>query len=68
MEGFYTALIVIGFFILRLGVPLLLTAAICYGLHRLDARWQAEAEAEKVDQRNETTVPTIGGNGYGRVG
>ncbi len=46
MDGFYTATVILGFFLLRLGVPLLITVAVCYGLRRLDARWQAEAEAE----------------------
>ena len=36
---------VIGIFLLRLGVPLLITLAVGYGLRRLDARWQAEAQA-----------------------
>jgi hypothetical protein len=31
-------------FVLRLGVPLLITVALAYGLKRLDAKWQAEAE------------------------
>lgn len=33
--------------LLRLIVPLTLTALVVYVLHRLDARWQAEAEQEK---------------------
>ncbi len=36
----------VGLFILRLAVPITITAMIVYGLRRLDARWQAEAEAE----------------------
>jgi hypothetical protein len=38
-------LAVTGIFLLRLGVPLLITLAVGYGLRRLDARWQAEAQA-----------------------
>jgi hypothetical protein len=33
-------------FVLRLGVPLAVTAAVVWWLRRLDARWQAEAEAK----------------------
>ncbi|RJP50668.1 MAG: hypothetical protein C4586_05490 [Anaerolineaceae bacterium] len=33
--------------LLRLIVPLTLTALVVYVLHKLDARWQAEAELEK---------------------
>lgn len=40
----YTLLVAMFFF--RLAVPLLITIAIAYGLKRLDARWQAEAEQQ----------------------
>ncbi len=43
-------LIVIGMFILRLGVPLAVTLGIGYLLRRLDARWEAEAIAERTHQ------------------
>jgi hypothetical protein len=36
----------VGVFI-RLIVPLLLTALVVYGLHRLDLRWQLEAKRER---------------------
>jgi len=35
-------LMIIGLFVLRLGVPLAITIALGYGLSRLDARWKAE--------------------------
>jgi hypothetical protein len=38
-------LVVVGMFLLRLGVPLAITLAVGYGLRRLDAKWQAEALA-----------------------
>jgi len=44
MESLPNVLLLVLMFVLRLGVPLLITVAIAYGLHRLDARWQAEAE------------------------
>jgi hypothetical protein len=59
MDSFYAAIIVLGFFLLRLGVPLLITAAVCYGLRRLDAHWQAEAEVEKIT-RPEVAIVNIG--------
>ena len=46
MEGFTQALIIIGLFLLRLGVPIAITAAVAYLFHRLDLRWQREAGAE----------------------
>lgn len=44
MESLPNMLLLVLMFVLRLGVPLLITVAIAYGLKRLDARWQAEAE------------------------
>ncbi|HNS02278.1 MAG TPA: hypothetical protein PKM78_07850 [Anaerolineae bacterium] len=44
MESLPNATLLVLLFILRLGVPLLITGAIAYGLKRLDAKWQAEAE------------------------
>ena len=46
MEGQSNVLLIILLFIMRLGIPVLVTVAIAYGLRRLDARWQAEAEAK----------------------
>jgi len=56
MGGFYTAMVVLGFFLLRLGVPILITAIVCYGLRRLDARWQAEAEAMNGNRQEVAVV------------
>lgn len=39
--------IVIGIFVLRLGVPLAITLAMGYLLRRLDAKWEAEAIAQR---------------------
>lgn len=57
MEGQSTVSLIILLFVLRLGVPLLITVAIAYGLHRLDAKWQAEAEAEAKAQIKTVTAP-----------
>jgi hypothetical protein len=38
--------IITGMFLLRLGVPIVITLVVAYGLRRLDARWQAEALLE----------------------
>jgi hypothetical protein len=48
MEGLTQVLIIIGLFLLRLGVPIAITAAVVYLFHRLDARWQREAEAQPM--------------------
>lgn len=45
MLTFMDLLAVIGFFALRIGVPLLATAGLVYLLKRLDRRWEAEARA-----------------------
>jgi hypothetical protein len=47
MEGQTNALLIVLLFALRLGIPVLVTVLIAYGLRRLDAKWQAEAEAEE---------------------
>lgn len=39
---------IVGLFVLRVGVPLAITGFIVWSLHRLDARWQAEAEARQA--------------------
>ena len=46
MDGLLAAAVIAGMFLLRLGVPLIITLAVAYLLRRLDARWQAEAWAE----------------------
>ena len=43
-----TLLILVTGVFLRLIVPLVVTALMVYALHRLDMRWQAEAENERV--------------------
>jgi hypothetical protein len=48
METFYSVFIVLGMFLLRLGLPLTITIAVAYGLRRLDARWEAEAQAQQL--------------------
>ncbi len=46
MEGLTNVLLILALFFLRLGVPILVTVAIAYGLSRLDAKWRREAERE----------------------
>jgi hypothetical protein len=58
MDSLFTAAVILGFFLLRLGVPLLITAAVCYGLHKLDDRWQAEAKAENATHREVAVAHT----------
>ncbi len=56
------ALIIIGMFLLRLGVPVAITLAVGYGLRRLDAKWQSEALAqwEADDPAQKEIVDTLG--------
>lgn len=45
MVTFADLMVVAGFFLVRIGVPVLLMAGLVYGLKRLDRRWEAEARA-----------------------
>ena len=44
MEWMVDTAAMVGMFVLRLAIPLAITIAIGYGLKRLDARWQREAQ------------------------
>jgi hypothetical protein len=48
MDGVSEVLAISGLLALRVGVPLAVTGFITWGLHRLDARWQADAEARQA--------------------
>ncbi len=48
METLTEAAVVVAGFLLRFGVPLVITALLAWLLRRLDSRWQAEAEAMEV--------------------
>jgi hypothetical protein len=47
MNTWTEVLAIVGFFLLRLGVPVAVTIGLAWALRRLDARWQAEAEVER---------------------
>jgi hypothetical protein len=54
--------IIVGMFILRLGIPLAITVFVGYCLRRLDDKWQAEAQARqaaetKQVQENKVSAP-----------
>ncbi len=51
MLSFVDLLVVIGFFALRIGVPVLIMAGLVYLLKRLDRRWEAEARALQAQTR-----------------
>ena len=46
-DGLLQTAIIIGMFILRLGIPLIITLLVAYWLRRLDDKWQAEARARQ---------------------
>ncbi len=48
MDWWWQAAVILGMFVLRLGVPLGITLLVGYWLHRLDARWQAEAAQQQA--------------------
>jgi hypothetical protein len=56
MLSFMDLLVVVGFFALRIGVPLLLTAGGVYLLKRLDRKWEAEARAMQTQPAERSAV------------
>ncbi len=48
LQGFFLAL---GWFVLRFGLPVLLTVGMCRLLKTLDARWQMEGQAYRNQTR-----------------
>jgi hypothetical protein len=46
MDWWWQAAIILGMFLVRLAVPLAVVLLVGYWLHRLDAKWQAEAMTE----------------------
>ena len=61
MNGLLDSLVIIGLFVLRLGVPVAITLGIAWFLRWLDARWEAKAQAarqpEQLVQVSEKRVP-----------
>jgi hypothetical protein len=51
MINFADILVVIGLFVLRIGVPVAIMAALVYSLKRLDQRWEAEARAQQAAEQ-----------------
>jgi|YNPNPStandDraft_1061719.scaffolds.fasta_scaffold21432_4 hypothetical protein len=43
MEAIVDTLVILGMLLIRIGIPIAITAALAYALRRLDQRWQAEA-------------------------
>ena len=54
-----TILVMIGLFLLRLGVPLAITLAVGYWLRRLDAKWEAEAAAQRIQEEQPTELKAL---------
>ena len=44
MDRVLEVLVIVGLFLLRLGIPIIITLAVGYLLRRLDAKWEAEAQ------------------------
>lgn len=47
MDWLLETVIILGMFVLRLGMPLAITLLLGYWLRRLDAKWQAEAQVQQ---------------------
>jgi hypothetical protein len=56
LEWYWQTAVIVGMFVIRLGIPLVITLAVAYWLRRLDAKWQAEAmlqwQASQATQEN----------------
>ena len=50
------AAVMVGLFLIRLGIPLAITILVTWALRRLDSRWQAEAELREINDRLEQQV------------
>lgn len=57
MDWLLQTVIILGMFVLRLGVPLAITLAVGYWLRRLDAKWQAEAQAQREAELSQQQAP-----------
>ena len=59
MNGWIAALTIIGYFALRIGVPIAAMVGLGLALHRLDRRWQLEAAAEGLDALDVATPAAL---------
>jgi hypothetical protein len=60
VDGLREVMTIGGMFLLRLGVPLVITFAVAYFLRRLDAKWQAETLVEwEANQSPEAVVTKV---------
>jgi hypothetical protein len=57
MTALYETTIIVGMFLLRLGIPLAVIALVSYWFKQLDLRWSAEANAYQLTQRWEANLP-----------
>jgi len=59
MESTQGFLLAVGWFVLRFGLPVLATLAVCWFFRKLDKKWQEEGEAYCQQNGMERQVPTI---------
>ena len=60
MDWLFGVPVIVGMFVLRLGVPLLITLGVGYLWRRLDAKWQAEAQQKELSQALEKAAAEPG--------
>lgn len=60
MNLFIDTATIIGLFVLRLGIPLLITLAVGYALRRLDAKWEAESGRSAGTATEVGRAPAVG--------
>lgn len=61
MEWFFGLAVIGGMVLLRIGVPILIMVLLIWGLRRLNARWEAEAEVgvERNRRQLSPSAPAI---------
>jgi hypothetical protein len=59
MESIQGFLLAVGWFLLRFGLPVIATLAVCWLFKKIDARWQSEGEAFRKELGIENLVPAI---------
>jgi hypothetical protein len=59
MNGWIATLTLVGYILLRMGVPIAAMIGLGLALHRLDRRWQREAAAESLQALSATAPVTL---------
>ena len=59
MDSFQGLLISIGWFLIRFGIPVVITLAVCWLFRNIDAKWQTEGMEYQKKTGVEKSVPIV---------